>query len=70
MKIDEIRKLSTNELIEKCNTSLVELKKVRLALQSGDLSAGMVNKARSLKKDVSKIKTVLSELNLVTENEK
>jgi ribosomal protein L29 len=70
MKIDELRKLSKNELLEKCNTSLVESKKVRLALKSGNISAEIVNKSRALKLDVAKIKTVLSELNLVTENEK
>jgi ribosomal protein L29 len=70
MKIAEIRKLSQNELVEKCNASVAELKTVELALQTGNLSAENVNKVRSLKKDVARMKTVLNELRLVSENEK
>lgn len=69
MKISELRKLSKNELVEKSNSSLGEYKVVKLALKCGDLSPENVNKSRALKKGMARMKTILNELNLVSQNE-
>jgi len=65
MKTSELRKLSEQELKDKCNSSVNELKKVRFELSSNSAAAETINKYRELKKDVAKIKTILNELALI-----
>ncbi len=65
MKLEEIRKLSKNELIEKSNAAVLDLRKVHFGLKSGELSAENINKARSLKKDIARMKTIINELELL-----
>jgi ribosomal protein L29 len=67
MKTEELRKLSNTELIEKSNESVLEFKKVKFELKSGNITPENVNKARALKKDIARIKTVINELNLLSE---
>lgn len=65
MKVSEIRKLERNELVEKCNTSIEEYKKIKFALKSGGINPENVNKARELKRDIARYKTILKELALL-----
>jgi ribosomal protein L29 len=65
MKLEELRKLSQSELTDKCNEAVKELHKVKFALKSGNIDAENVNKARTLKKDIARIKTILNELALL-----
>jgi ribosomal protein L29 len=65
MKTAEIRKLEKAELIQKCNELLAEYKRTKFALKSGDITPENINKARVLKKDIARAKTVLMELSLV-----
>jgi len=69
--IDDLRKLNKDELMERKSVSLAELKKIKFALKSGDITAENVNKARQLKDEVAKISTVLKEMDLIkkVENE-
>lgn len=69
MKIEELRKLSSTELIEKCNQSVSELRKITVALKSGALSPENINKSRSLKRDIARIKTILNELKLLAKQD-
>lgn len=62
----EIRKLERNELVQQCNAMINELKKVKFNLKSGEITPEMINKARNLKKDIARAKTVLKEMSLVT----
>ncbi len=66
MKPSEMRKLSATELREKCEAALVEYKKVKLALKTGEITPENVNKARNLKAEIARMKTVLKELSLIT----
>lgn len=68
MHTADIRKLEKNELVQKCNELISELKKVKFSLKSGDITPENVNKARALKKDIARAKTVLKELSLVSES--
>ncbi len=67
---EDFRKLNREELLEKKNSNLIELKKIKFDLKSGDITAEKINKARELKKEVAVISTVLNELEIVTENGK
>ena len=67
--IEDLRKLNTAELLEKKNANLTELKKIKFDLKSGDITAEKVNRARALKDEVAKISTVLTELELIKDNE-
>lgn len=65
MNVSELRKLSEAELVDKCNASVVELKKVKFELKSNNINPENINKHRELKKDIAKIKTILNELKLI-----
>jgi len=65
MKSDELRKLSTDELVTKCNESLVEFKKIKFALKTGNITPENINKARELRKDIARVKTILNEMKLL-----
>jgi ribosomal protein L29 len=67
MKVEEIRKLTNAELVEKVNASILELKKAKFALKSGNLAPENINKARQLKKDIARMKTVLTEMKLIAQ---
>lgn len=72
--IEDLRKLNREELLEKKSTAVAEYRKVKFSLKSGDITADNINKARSLKEEISKISTVLQEMELIkpkgnTENE-
>ncbi len=62
MKINEIRKLSTEELNTKISESKRELLDLRLKNATGALEKP--SKIRELKKDVARMKTILNERNL------
>lgn len=64
-KIDELRKLNKEELIEKKLSDLQELKKVKFRLKSGDITPDNINNARRLKLEIARISTILNELKLV-----
>jgi ribosomal protein L29 len=65
MNISEIRKLTKEEITTKANELVSELRKVKTALKSGELSGENINKHRELKKTIAKLKTVLTELSLL-----
>lgn len=68
-KIEDLRKLNKEELIEQKNSSVTELKKLKFDLKSGDISAEKINRSRELKNEIAKISTVLNELELIKEND-
>lgn len=59
MKINELRKLSTEELTEKISESKRELLDLRLKNATGALEKPC--KIREMKKDVARMKTILNE---------
>lgn len=65
MKIDELRKLSTDELVNKSNELVNEFKKIKFSLKSGDITPEHINKSRELKKNIAQIKTIISEISLI-----
>ena len=67
MKTSEIRKFTKEELMNKYSEFVSELSKIKVSLKSGDINADNINKSRVLKKDISRIKTVLAELELVNQ---
>ncbi len=68
--VEDLRKLNKDELVEKKNANLIELKKIKFDLKSGDITAEKINKAREFKLEVARISTVLTELELIKENGK
>jgi ribosomal protein L29 len=68
MNVEDLRKLNKAELLEKKNANVLELKKVKFALKSGDINAENVNKSRALKSEIARISTVLNELELIKED--
>ena len=67
MKTSEIRKFTKEELMNKYSEFVSELSKIKVSLKSGDINADNINNSRVLKKDISRIKTVLAELELVNQ---
>lgn len=66
--IEDLRKLNKDELMEKKNSGISELNKLKFDLKSGDITAEKINRSRELKLEIARISTVLNELELVTEN--
>ncbi len=62
MKIKEIRNLTSEELQKKLNDTRTELFNLRFQHATGNLANPML--LNSLKKDIAKIKTVLTEREL------
>jgi ribosomal protein L29 len=69
MKIDEIRKLKINELIEKKSSNNAEYRKLKFALKSGEITAENINRAREIKKENALISTVINEIKLTSDVE-
>ena len=68
--IEDLRKLNKVELLEKKGTAIAEYRKVKFNLKSGEITAENINSARSLKDEISKISTVLKELELIKQEDK
>lgn len=64
-KVEDLRKLNREELVEKKNANLLELKKIKFELKSGNISAEKINRARELKLENAQISTILNELELI-----
>ncbi len=63
MKIDEIRKLSNEEILKKIKDTKVELFELRLKQSTGSLEKP--KKINHLRKDIARMKTILNERKLV-----
>ena len=59
MKVNELRKLSNEELVKKIDESKVELFNLRLKQSTGALEKP--SKIHTLRKDIARMKTILSE---------
>ncbi len=71
--IEELRKLTKDELYEMKRSDVAELRKGKFELKSGNVAGEVVNRVRELKKEIARISTVLNEMNLletVENNEK
>ncbi len=68
MKIKEIRNLTSEELQKKLNDTRTELFNLRFQHATGNLANPML--LNSLKKDIAKIKTVLTERELNINSDK
>lgn len=64
-KIDELRKLSREELIARKASDVQELRKIKIELKSGNTTPENINNARRLKLEIARISTVLRELELL-----
>lgn len=65
MQVTELRKLSIEELNSELITAIMEYKKVRFNLKSGNISSENINKHRILRKKIARIKTILRELEIL-----
>lgn len=70
--VEELRKLTKDELYEMKRADVSELRKGKFNLKSGTITGETVNKVRELKKEIARISTVLNEMELLgtVENEK
>ncbi|MGM9834914.1 MAG: 50S ribosomal protein L29 [Bacilli bacterium] len=59
MKVNELRKLSTEELNKKVESTKIELFNLRLKQSTGSLEKP--SKIHELRKDIARMKTILSE---------
>ena len=66
MKVNEIRKLSPEELVKKIDESKKELFDMRLQQATGNLEKP--SKIKGLRKDVARMKTILKEMTMKGEN--
>lgn len=65
MTTSEIRKLTAIEIIEELKKAVLEYQKLKISLKSNAIAPEIINKSRLLKKDIARLKTVLSELSLI-----
>ena len=66
--VDELRKLTKEELFEKKRSDVTEFRKIKFNLKSGDVTGENIKKLRELKYEIARISTVLNEMDLVNEN--
>ncbi|GIW57598.1 MAG: hypothetical protein KatS3mg083_543 [Candidatus Dojkabacteria bacterium] len=64
-RIDELRKLNKEELIDLKSSLVARLRKVKILLKSGQTTPENINEARKLKVDIARVSTVLTELELL-----
>lgn len=65
MDTKELRKLNMKELEEKASSISVEMSKLYFDLSSG--KSKNVAKLKSLRKDLARVKTIISELRIINE---
>lgn len=64
-RIDELRNLNKEELIDLKSSLVARLRKVKILLKSGQTTPENINEARKLKVDIARVSTVLTELELL-----
>ncbi|BDQ04921.1 MAG: hypothetical protein KatS3mg084_0439 [Candidatus Dojkabacteria bacterium] len=64
-RIDELRKLSKEELRDMKSSLVARFRKVKILLKSGQTAPENINESRALKVDIARVSTVLKELELL-----